>query len=93
MGSDDWVVALDERGEQTSSVQLAERLKAWQMQRMGVVMLIGGANGLDEHVLARANERISLSKLTLPHYLVRVVAAEALYRADSINCGHPYHRI
>ena len=93
MGSDDWVVALDERGEQTSSVQLAERLKAWQMQRMGVVMLIGGANGLDEHVLARANECISLSKLTLPHYLVRVVVAEALYRADSINCGHPYHRI
>ena len=93
MSGDDWVVALDECGEQTSSTQLAARLKVWQMQGAGVVILIGGANGLGDAVFARANECISLSKLTLPHYLVRVVVAEALYRADSINCGHPYHRI
>ena len=92
IGDNDLVVALDEHGQQTSSMQLAERIKSWQMHRSGVVMVIGGANGLSESVLARANECISLSKLTLPHYLVRVVLAEALYRADSINSGHPYHR-
>ena len=92
IGDNDLVVALDEHGQQTSSIQLAERIKSWQMHRSGVVMVIGGANGLSESVLARANECISLSKLTLPHYLVRVVLAEALYRADSINSGHPYHR-
>ena len=63
------------------------------MRRTGVALLIGGADGFDPTVLARANESISLSKLTLPHYLVRVVLAEALYRAESINEGHPYHRV
>ena len=92
IGNDDWVVALDEHGQQASSVLLAQRLKSWQMQRSGVVLVVGGADGLGDSVLARANECISLSKLTLPHYLVRVVLAEALYRADSINGGHPYHR-
>ena len=89
----DWVVALDEHGRQTSSTELAQRVQDWQMQHISVALLIGGANGLDKTVLARANECISLSKLTLPHYLVRVVLAEALYRAASINEGHPYHRI
>ena len=92
IGDNDLVVALDEHGQQTSSMQLAERIKSWQMHRFGVVMVVGGADGLGKLVLARANECISLSKLTLPHYLVRVVLAEALYRADSINSGHPYHR-
>lgn len=89
----DWVVALDEHGRQTSSVELAERMQEWKMQRTSVALLIGGAAGLDQTALARANECISLSKLTLPHYLVRVVLAEALYRAASINEGHPYHRV
>jgi 23S rRNA (pseudouridine1915-N3)-methyltransferase len=92
IGADDWVVALDEHGQHATSVQLAQRLKSWQMQRPGIVMVVGGADGLGDSVLARANECISLSKLTLPHYLVRVMLAEALYRADSINGGHPYHR-
>jgi 23S rRNA (pseudouridine1915-N3)-methyltransferase len=93
IGDNDWVVALDEHGRQTSSLELAACLQGWKMRRTGVALLIGGADGFDSTVLARANESISLSKLTLPHYLVRVVLAEALYRAESINEGHPYHRV
>ena len=88
----DWVVALDQRGRQASRAELAAHIQQWKMQGRNVVLVIGGADGLDQTVLDRANERLSLSKLTLPHYLVRVVVAEALYRAESINDGHPYHR-
>ena len=57
-----------------------------------VVFMIGGANGLSDTLLQRADQRMSLSALTFPHYLVRVLIAEALYRAYSICIGHPYHR-
>ncbi|XOV83389.1 MAG: 23S rRNA (pseudouridine(1915)-N(3))-methyltransferase RlmH [bacterium] len=89
---DDWVVALEERGRALTSAQLAEKLSGWQMSGHNVVFLIGGSDGLAEIVLNRANERMSLSSLTFPHYVVRVILAEALYRARSIGTGHPYHR-
>ena len=89
---DDWVVALEERGRAVSSVQLADKLDHWRMQGSDVVFLIGGSDGLSDVVTQRANESLSLSALTLPHYLVRIVVAEALYRAWSICAGHPYHR-
>jgi 23S rRNA (pseudouridine1915-N3)-methyltransferase len=88
----DWVVALEENGRQVSSAQLAKKLEEWRMQGCDVTFLIGGSDGLSEAARQRANERMSLSALTLPHYLVRVIVAEALYRAWSISAGHPYHR-
>ncbi len=92
LASDDWVVALEEGGRAVTSPQLAEKLSAWQMNGQNVVFLVGGSDGLADIALNRANERMSLSSLTFPHYAVRVILAEALYRARSIGTGHPYHR-
>ena len=89
---DDWVVALDERGRHSSSPALASELERWRELGKDVVFVIGGANGLASEVLERANQRLSLSALTFPHYVVRVLIAETLYRAWSISIGHPYHR-
>jgi len=86
------VVALDGRGKPWSSEQLAEQLGAWRMQGRDLAILIGGPDGHATEVLARANQSWSLGPLTLPHMLVRLVVAEQLYRAVSINAGHPYHR-
>lgn len=85
-------VALDERGELWSTVALAERLGAWQREARPVALLVGGPDGLDGACLARAETRWSLSPLTLPHLLVRLLVAEQLYRAWSLRAGHPYHR-
>lgn len=86
------VVALDEAGKSWSTLQLATRLKAWLGGGTPVALLIGGPDGMAPDCMARANERWSLSPLTLPHGLVRVIAAEALYRAWSLLEHHPYHR-
>lgn len=86
------VVALDERGEQWSSVELAGRLARWEQDHGRVALLVGGPDGLDPSVRDRAGTCWSLSRLTLPHGLVRVLLAEQLYRAWSILNGHPYHR-
>jgi 23S rRNA (pseudouridine1915-N3)-methyltransferase len=86
------IVALDGRGKMWSSAQLAERLAAWRMSGRALALLIGGPDGHAREVLARAHECWSLGPLTLPHMLVRLVVAEQLYRAVSINTGHPYHR-
>lgn len=92
LSSEDWVVALEEGGRAVTSAQLAEKLSGWQMNVQNVVFLVGGSDGLADIALSRANERMSLSSLTFPHYVVRVILAEALYRARSIDTGHPYHR-
>lgn len=88
----DWVVALEEGGKNLSSVELAKHLDAWRMQGQDVIFVVGGSDGLSDAVLQRANMRMSLSALTFPHYMVRVILAETLYRAWSISAGHPYHR-
>ena len=88
----DWVVVLDEHGVSRTSKQLAEDLLDWRQNARQIVFVIGGADGLSQEAKSRANTTWSLSKLTLPHYLVRPLLAEALYRAWSINSGHPYHR-
>ena len=93
VNKNDWVIALDEHGKSITSVELASDLKDWQMQGKDIALLIGGADGLAQEVLSRANQKISLSNLTFPHYMVRVILAEALYRAWSIGAGHPYHRV
>lgn len=86
------VVALDVLGKAVSTEDLAELLKEWQMSGKNVALLIGGPDGLDADLIKKADARLSLSKLTLPHPLVRVLLAEQLYRAWSINHSHPYHR-
>lgn len=86
------LVTLDERGSQWSTEQLAARLSAWLQDGRDVALAIGGPDGHAPEVLARADESWGLSKLVLPHALVRVVVAEALYRAWSVNANHPYHR-
>jgi len=86
------VVALDERGTALTTSALAAKLKAWQLEAQDVALVIGGPDGLDPGFRAAAHERLRLSDLTLPHAMVRVLLAEQLYRAWSINAGHPYHR-
>lgn len=88
----DHVVALDVKGRQLSTEQLSQRLENWRMTGGDVVFLIGGADGLDDACLERADEKLSLSALTFPHGLVRVIVAEQLYRAWTLLSGHPYHR-
>jgi 23S rRNA (pseudouridine1915-N3)-methyltransferase len=85
-------VALDERGDALTTRELAARLERWMAGGADVALLIGGPDGLDPRLRDGAAERIRLSSLTLPHALVRVVLAEALYRATSVTKGHPYHR-
>lgn len=88
----DHVIALDVTGKPLSTEKLAHNLKEWQLAGQNISLLIGGPDGLSPACIDRANARWSLSQLTLPHPLVRVVLAEQLYRAWSINAGHPYHR-
>lgn len=85
-------VVLDERGERVTTVQLAARLTAWQQGGRDVALIVGGPDGLDPALKATADEALRLSDLTLPHAFVRVLLAEALYRAWTVVANHPYHR-
>jgi len=87
-----YLVALDEHGRQFDSLQLSEWLAARRQSGEPLSFVIGGADGLGPEVLARAQLRWSLSALTFPHGLVRVLLAEQLYRASTLLAGHPYHR-
>lgn len=86
------LIALDERGKLHSTEQFAAQLRKWQTQGRDLSFVIGGADGLDPELLARAEARLSLSPLTLPHGLARVVLSEQLYRVATLLAGHPYHR-
>ena len=88
----DFVVTLDERGRGWSSVDLARELEGWQNHHPSVVFVIGGPEGLSSEVSQRANQSWSLSALTLPHGMARVIVVEQLYRAWTILQGHPYHK-
>lgn len=85
-------VVLDERGRSFPTRTLADHLKGWRNDGRDIAFIIGGADGLDDTIKSRADLLWSLSPLTLPHGLVRVVLAEQLYRATSLLAGHPYHR-
>ncbi|MCC7257522.1 MAG: 23S rRNA (pseudouridine(1915)-N(3))-methyltransferase RlmH [Gammaproteobacteria bacterium] len=85
-------LALDERGQQWSSRELAAEVEGWLARHPHVAILIGGPDGLAPACRERANRLWSLSRLTFPHALVRVLLAEQLYRAWTILQGHPYHR-
>jgi 23S rRNA (pseudouridine1915-N3)-methyltransferase len=86
------LIALDERGQEWSTAELAERLVGWQREGRDLSLLVGGPEGLDAACHDRAERLWSLSRLTLPHPLVRVVVAEQIYRAWSLLHHHPYHR-
>jgi 23S rRNA (pseudouridine1915-N3)-methyltransferase len=92
LGPRDRVVALDERGDQVTSVELAERLLRWLASGQDVALLLGGSDGLAPAVLALAQEKLALSRLTLMHRLARLVLAEQLYRAFTLVRGEPYHK-
>ncbi|MDF2181714.1 23S rRNA (pseudouridine(1915)-N(3))-methyltransferase RlmH [Neptuniibacter sp. CAU 1671] len=92
IGKGDLVVALEVLGRNWSTEQLSEKLDGWRMSGRNVSLLIGGPDGLDPRCSALAEQKWSLSALTLPHPLVRVLLAEQLYRAWTILQGHPYHK-
>jgi 23S rRNA (pseudouridine1915-N3)-methyltransferase len=87
-----WLVALAVEGKSWDTPEWARHLSAWREEHKELVFVIGGPDGLDARVMARANAAWSLSALTLPHPLVRIVWAEQLYRACSLLAGHPYHK-
>ena len=89
---DEQVVLLDERGRQLTSSTLAENLSNWQADGRDLGFVIGGPDGVSDACKARADFAWSLSGLTLPHGLARVLFAEQMYRAWSLQMGHPYHR-
>lgn len=86
------VLALDEKGRALTTQGLSVMLAGWMRDASHPVFVIGGADGLSEAVMARADKILSLSAMTLPHALVRVLLAEQLYRAWTILANHPYHR-
>lgn len=85
-------IVLDERGANWTTMKLADKLKGWQREGGDVAFVIGGADGLHADIKRQADELLQLSALTMPHGMVRVLLAEQLYRAVTINQGHPYHR-
>ncbi len=85
-------IALDEHGARVTSVELAARLVAWQRDGRDAALIVGGPDGLDPALKSSCDETLRLSDLTLPHAFVRVLLAEAIYRAWTITAHHPYHR-
>lgn len=88
----DHVIALEIKGKHWNTEELSQQLEKWLGQGQTICLLVGGPEGLSSGSLARAHEKWSLSNLTFPHPLVRVILAEQLYRAWSIYSNHPYHR-
>ena len=86
------VIALDKAGKNWSTEQFAGKLQDWSQLTNHFQFLIGGPDGLSDICLQRAEETWSLSKLTYPHFLVRVMLVEQIYRALMVNAGHPYHK-
>jgi 23S rRNA (pseudouridine1915-N3)-methyltransferase len=89
---DEQVVLLDERGKQLTSKSLASKLSDWQTDGRDLCFIIGGPDGVSDTVRQRADMMWSLSQLTLPHGMARALLSEQLYRAWSLQSGHPYHR-
>lgn len=87
-----FLIALDERGRQPTTVELSAQLAHWMQEGAQPCFVIGGADGLDASIKTKSDLLLGISRLTLPHGLVRVLLAEQLYRATSLLKGHPYHR-
>jgi 23S rRNA (pseudouridine1915-N3)-methyltransferase len=93
LGQSEQVILLDERGKQLTSKTLASKLSDWQIDGRDLCFVIGGPDGVADGCKQRADFTWSLSQLTLPHGLARVLFSEQLYRAHSLHTGHPYHRV
>jgi 23S rRNA (pseudouridine1915-N3)-methyltransferase len=88
------IIALDEKGKEFSSIDFAKLFNNFALNGISnLTFIIGGADGLSSKIIKKANLVISLSKMTLPHILVRIFLIEQIYRAQSINANHPYHRV
>lgn len=92
LSDDEWVIALEPKGKSLDTAGWARAMESWALENRKVAFLIGGSDGLDAACLARAQVKWTLSALTFPHMLVRVILAEQLYRAWSLTQGHPYHK-
>jgi len=88
----DKVITLEVTGKAWSTEQLAEKMGDWQLAGQNINLMVGGPEGLAPEVISRSDEKWSLSALTLPHPLVRILVVEQLYRAWTILAGHPYHK-
>jgi len=88
----DHVIALEVKGHNWSTEKIAQNMERWQMDGLNIVLLVGGPDGLSDACRARANQQWSLSALTLPHPIVRVILSEQIYRAWTVTQNHPYHR-
>jgi 23S rRNA (pseudouridine1915-N3)-methyltransferase len=86
------LIVLDEHGQQVTTLQLAEKMEEWLGGGQDVALIVGGPDGLDQTILDQAQWKWGLSKLTLPHPMVRILVAEQIYRAWSVINNHPYHR-
>ncbi len=89
---DEYVVALEVKGRPWTTEQLAQEADGWRMTGRDIVLLVGGPDGLEASLSSNADKTWSISPLTLPHPLVRIMLAEQLYRAWTLLVGHPYHR-
>lgn len=92
LGSREFVIALDVTGSVFSTEAFAVQIQQWQLQGRDIGLLIGGPDGLSQEVLQRVDMSLSLSAMTLPHPLARIVLIEQIYRAHTILTNHPYHR-
>lgn len=95
--ANDWLIVLDEKGQSLSTIKLANKFEQWSLQGKNLSFLLGGADGFDYSIARKGaaswpDWRWSLSPLTYPHPLARVIVAEQLYRVWSVSVGHPYHR-
>lgn len=86
------LIVLDEHGQQVTTVQLADKMEEWLGSGQDIALIVGGPDGLDASILQQAQWKWGLSKLTLPHPMVRILVAEQIYRAWSVINNHPYHR-
>jgi 23S rRNA (pseudouridine1915-N3)-methyltransferase len=86
------ILLLDEYGNSLSTKKLAQSIKNWQMHAINIAIVIGGADGVSDEIKKQSYKQWSLSRLTFPHPLVRVILIEQIYRAYSLIANHPYHR-
>ncbi|MCF6766045.1 23S rRNA (pseudouridine(1915)-N(3))-methyltransferase RlmH [Thiotrichales bacterium 19S3-7] len=92
LSDSDYMVVLDAQGKLHSTESLAQRLEHWKLLGQRIAIIIGGPDGIEQSIKSKANESISLSKMTFPHPLVRIMITEQIYRAMCILKGHPYHK-
>lgn len=86
------LIALDEHGQQVTTKGLADKMEDWLSGGQDIALIVGGPDGLDQTILQQAQWKWGLSKLTMPHPMVRIMVAEQIYRAWSVIHNHPYHR-